>query len=110
MPEPDVKPDPPTTDDMHWAVTYLQNDLKEVKQDLRDLRRESHDFRKETAQDFSHVRQEMGQLGAGLRQEMGQLRTEVRQDLRHLLMAMIAMSGVIVGVLMAFIEYRLPGG
>lgn len=37
---------------------------------------------------------------------MTQLRSEARQDLRTVIVAMIGMAGVII----AFIEYRLPAG
>lgn len=39
MADADLPNPQPPAEEMHWGLTYLQNDLKEVKQDLRDLRR-----------------------------------------------------------------------
>ena len=67
MADADLPNPQPPAEEMHWGLTYLQNDLKEVKQDLCDLRR-----------------------------EMTQLRSEARQDLRTVIVAMIGMAGVII--------------
>ncbi len=81
MADADTPNPQPPADEMHWGLTYIQNDLKEVKQDLRDVRR-----------------------------EMTQLRSEARQDLRSTIGAMMAVSGVVIGILIAYFEYRLPIG
>ena len=80
---------PPSPDDMHWGISYLREDLQDVRQDMRD-------FRKEVAQQFAENRK------------------EVAQQLRHNLTVMVGVSGVfatvIIAFIVAFIEYRLPGG
>lgn len=40
MADADLPNPQPPAEEMHWGLTYLQNDLKEVKQDLCDLRRD----------------------------------------------------------------------
>lgn len=121
-------PDPgrvPTTspppEDMHGGISYLREDLRDVKQDLRD-------FRREVAQEFADVRREFAQQLGDLRgevtqqlsehcKETGELRKEVaqqiadvRRDLRHNLYAMIGISGAFASIIIAFMEYRLPAG
>ena len=90
----------PTPEDMHWGISYLREDLQEVKQDMRD-------FRKEVSQEFANIRREMAQ-------QFAEQRKEVAQQLRHNLMVMVGINGVfatiIIAFIVAFIEYRLPGG
>ena len=88
----------PPPDEMHWGL-FLHAELKEVKQDVRDLRRELGEVRKETAQHFAQVRQEMAQL-----------RAEIRQDLRHNLIVMIGFCSILAAIVVAVVEYRIPGG
>ncbi len=107
----------PPPEDMHWGISYLREDLQEVKQDLRD-------FRREVAQEFSDVRKVFVEIRRDFAQQMGEQRREtgelrkevaqqiadVRRDLRHNLFAMIGVSGVFATIIIAFIEYRLPAG
>ena len=104
-------------EDMHWGISYLREDLQEVKEDLRD-------FRREVAQEFSDVRKVFVEIRRDFAQQMGEQRREtgelrkevaqqiadVRRDLRHNLFAMIGVSGVFATIIIAFIEYRLPAG
>ena len=71
----------PTPEDMHWGISYLREDLQDMKQDMRD-------FRKEVAQQFE----------------------DVRRDLRHNRMFTTGLFGLFATVVIAFIEYRLTGG
>ena len=70
----------PSPEDMHWGISYLREDLQDVKQDLRDLRREFADLRKEVA-----------------------------QQLRHNLTVTLGIVGVFAIIVIAFIQYKLPG-
>jgi hypothetical protein len=70
----------PPPEDRHWGISYLREDLQDVKQDLRDLRREFADLRKEVA-----------------------------QQLRHNLTVTLGIVGVFATVVIAFIQYKLPG-
>ena len=70
----------PSPEDMHWGISYLREDLQDVKQDLRDLRREFADLRKEVA-----------------------------QQLRHNLTVTLGIVGVFATIVIAFIQYKLPG-
>ena len=49
----DTQSPSPTPDDMHWGISYL-------REDLQDLRQESRDFRREVNAEFANVRGEMG--------------------------------------------------
>ena len=121
MAEPKPTPTSPPPEDMHWGISYLREDLQDVKQDMRDFRREvAQEFanvRKEFAQQFAEMRKEFGQQIAEQRRETAELRKEfaqqfadVRRDMRHNLYAMIGISGVFATIIIAFIEYRLPAG
>lgn len=92
----------PSPDDMHWGISYLREDLQDVKHDLRD-------FRKEVQQQFADMRREFDDKIAELRMELADLRKEMNQGLRHNLLTMIAIGGIYTGIIIAFIEYRLPG-
>ena len=82
----------PPPEDMHWGISYLREDLQDVKQDMRD-------FRKEVAAEFVAVRGEVADL-----------RREVAQQLRHNLMVTTGIVGVSSTIIIAFIQYKLPGG
>mgnify|MGYP001165454444 CR=1 FL=1 len=43
----DTRSPSPSPEDMHWGISYLREDLQDVRQDLRD-------FRKEVAQQLRH--------------------------------------------------------
>ncbi len=81
----DTRSPSPPPEDMHWGISYLREDLQDVKQDLRD-------FRKEVAQEFTELRREMA------------------QQLRHNLTIMMGMMGIFAAIILAFIQYKLPGG
>ena len=101
----------PTPEDMHWGISYLREDLQDVKHDMRD-------FRKEVAAEFGNVRKEMAAGLANVRSEMAlqfaDMRREVGQQARNNLMIMVGVTGIfasiIIAFIIAFIEYRLPGG
>ena len=78
---------PPSPDDMHWGISFLREDLQDVK---LDVRKEVADLRAETSQQFT------------------ELRAEMRRDNRHTLMAMITVTGALTGIVIAFLQYRLP--
>ena len=92
---------------MHWGISYLREDLQDVKQDLRD-------FRREVSQEFANIRREVAQQSAEQRKEFADSRKEVAQQLRHNLMVMVGVNGgfatIIIAFMIAFIEYRMPGG
>ena len=77
----------PSPDDMHWGISFLREDLQDVK---LDVRKEVADSRAETSQQFT------------------ELRAEMRRDNRHTLMAMITVTGALTGIVIAFLQYRLP--
>ena len=77
---------------MHWGISYLREDLQDVKQDMRD-------FRKEVTQQF-----------ADQRKEVAQQFEDVRLDIRHNLIVTTGLIGLFATIVVAFIEYRLPGG
>ena len=62
---------------MHWGISYLREDLQDVRQELRDFRK------------------------------------EVAQQLRHNLTVMVGITfgitGVFATLIIAFIQYKLPG-
>ena len=97
----------PAPDDMHWGISYLREDLQDVKHDMRD-------FRKDVAGEFAAVRREMAQEFSNVRSELGDFRKEVALQLRHNLMITVGVTGVfstiIIAFVIAFIEYRLPVG
>ena len=97
------KPTSPTPEDMHWGISYLREDLQDVKPNLRDFRKEFADYRKEVAAEFANARQDFGE-------QLADLRRELRLDLRHNLMVTVGVSGLFAAIVIAFIEYRLPGG
>ena len=76
---------------MHWGISYLREDLQDVKHDMRD-------FRKEVAAEFVAVRREFADL-----------RKEVAQQLRHNLTVMVGITGIFSALIIAFIQYKLPG-
>ena len=82
----------PTPQDMHWGISYRREDLQDVKQDMRD-------FRKDVAQQFADQRKEVAQQFA-----------DVRRDIRHNLIITTGLLGLFATIVIAFIEYRLPGG
>ncbi len=86
----------PTPDDMHWGVSYL-------REDLQDLRQESRDFRKEVAAEFAKVRGDMATGFADLRKEMG-------QNTRNTILVVVGMMGVFSTVIIAFMRYGMPAG
>ena len=65
-PQPTRSPEP---DDIHWGVSYLRQDIQDLRQDLR--------------QDIQEVRQDLRQDVQEVRQDLRQEVQEVRQDLRH---------------------------
>lgn len=76
---------------MHWGL-FLHAELKEVRPELGEVR-------EETAQRFAQVRHEMAQL-----------RAQIRQDLRHNPIVMIGCCSILAAIVVAIVEYRLPGG
>lgn len=120
MAEPGTTTPTPPADEMHWGL-FLHAELKDVRQELRDLRREQGEFRKEVAQQFvehrkevaqqfAEHRKEVAQQFAQVAQQFAQLRAEIRQDLRHNLIAMLGFCSILAAILVAFVEYRIPGG
>ena len=97
----------PAPDDMHWGISYLREDLQDVKQDMRD-------FRKEVAGEFSNVRAEFAESRKEIAQQFAEHRRETALQLRHNLMITVGVTGVfstiIIAFVIAFIEYRLPVG
>ena len=112
----------PSPEDMHWGISYLREDLQDVKQDMRDFRKEVAgefaSFRKEVAGEFAAVRGEFAQQFDESRKEISQQFAEHRREtalqLRHNLMVTVGVTGVfstiIIAFVIAFIEYRLPVG
>ena len=86
----------PPPEDMHWGISYLREDLQDIKQDMRD-------FRREVAAEF-----------AAVRGEAADFRKEVAQQLRHNLTVMVGVTvgitGIFATLIIAFIQYKLPGG
>ena len=99
---------------MHWGISYLHEDLQDFRKEMREFRKEvTGEFasvRKEMATEFTNVRTEMTEGFAAVRTEIADLRKEVAQQLRHNLVIMIGVTGLFATIVIAFIEYRLPGG
>ena len=119
MADPESKSPPP--EDIHWGISYLREDLQDVKQDMREFRKEVAaefaSFRKEVATEFANVRREMAAEFANVRQEMAQQFADMRKEMalnsRNNLMIMIGLTGIFASIVIAFIQYRqyrLPGG
>ena len=64
--------------------------------------------RGEMAEQFADVRKEVADLRAETSQQFTELRAEMRRDNRHTLMAMITVTGALTGIVIAFLQYRLP--
>ena len=64
------------------------------------------------AEQFTQVRGEMAEQSSLERQhtqaQFGELRAEMRRDNRHTLTAMITVTGILTGIIIAFLQYRLP--
>ena len=88
---------------MHWGISYL-------REDLQDLRQESRDFRKEVNAEFANVREEMGGFRKEVAAEFGDLRKEMGQHFRNTILAVVGMMGVFTTVIIAFMRYGLPAG
>ena len=81
---------------MHWGISYLREDLQDVRRDMRD-------FRKEVAQEFANVRAEFAH-------QFAEHRRESALQLRHNLMITTGIVGIFSALIIAFIQYKLPGG
>ena len=75
------------------------------------------DFRKDVTAEFANVRQKMSQQFAGVSQQFADQRTEIaqqfddlRRDLRHIILVAIGIGGLFMTMMIAFLQYRLPGG
>ena len=118
MAESRPTPSSPSPDDMHWGISYLREDLQDVKQELRDFRKEVNErfseLRREVNEQIAELRREVNEQIAELRGEVNEqiadLRRELHRGLRHNLLTMIAIGGVYTGIIIAFIEYRLGTG
>ena len=99
----DAQSTSPSPEDMLWGISYLREDLQDLRQDMRE-------FRKEVTAEFANVRRDMATEFGNVRTEIADLRKKVAQQLRHNLMIMIGVTGLFATIVIAFIEYRLPGG
>ena len=93
----------PTPDDMHWGVSYL-------REDLQDLRQESRDFRKEVAAEFAKTRDEAGEFRQEVATGFADLRKEMGQNTRNTILVVVGMMGVFSTVIIAFMRYGMPAG
>ena len=104
----------PPPEDMHWGISYLREDLQDVKHDVRDFRKEVavefSSFRTEVAQEFSNVRTEFAEFRKEVAQQFAEHRREAAQQLRHNLMVTLGVVGIFATIIIAFIQYKLPGG
>ena len=70
-------PPAPAPDDMHWGITYL-------REDIQDIRAESREFRAEVKAEFAEVRKEMREGESSLRAEMQAGDASVREEIVEL--------------------------
>ncbi len=80
MAQPPPHRETPSPDDMHWGISYLREDLQDVRQDIRAL----------------HVR-------------VDSLHSRIDSRFALLLTAMIALTGVTVGTIIAFLQFHFAG-
>ncbi|MDA0333979.1 MAG: hypothetical protein O2782_02325 [bacterium] len=85
----------PSPEDLS-AISFLREDLQEIKRDLRDLRRI----------DLQEVRQELRVDLQDVRQDVRDLRGEIR----HSMVISMGYTTILLGLLAAFMQYRLPAG
>ena len=71
----------------------------DVAQEFSNVRTEFAEFRKEVVQQFAEVRKEFAEH-----------RRETAQQFRHNLMATLGIVGVFATIVIAFIQFKLPGG
>lgn len=74
----------PSSDDMHWGISYLREDIQDLRQDVRAI----------------HSRID------GVNDS---LMKRIDSRFALLLTAMIALAGIIVGANLAFLQIYLPG-
>ena len=83
---------PSSPDDMHWGFSFLREDLQDVKQEMRD-------FRKDMADQIS-----------GLSKDVAGQFKDVRSEIRHSMIISMGYTTILLGLLAAFLQYRLPPG
>jgi hypothetical protein len=98
---------PSSPDDMHWGISYLRGALQDVKQKLRDFRKEVADQFKETAGQFKDVAVQFSDQ----RKETAEQFKEVRSEIRHSMVVTMGyttiLTTILLGMLVAFLQYRL---
>ena len=70
MADTPMKSEHPPHNDLHWAMSFVREDLQDVKQDIRDL----------------------------------------RGEIRHSMVVTMGYTTILMGLLAAFLQYRLPPG
>ena len=98
------------SEDMHWGLSYLREDIQDVRQELRgqiqELRGQIHELRQDLGGQIQgqiqEVRQDLGGQIQGLRQESRQdtvnLQAQINSRFAWAIMTMIGLAGVIVAV------------
>ena len=69
------RPQPP--EELHWGISYLREDIQDLRQDLRENIQG-------VRQEIQEVRQDLRETIQGVHQEIQEVRQEVRQEIRIL--------------------------
>ena len=77
-------------DDMHWGISYLREDLQDLRQEMRSV----------------HGR--IDGLNSRIDQVVEALTRRIDSRFALLLTAMIALSGIVIGANFAFLKLYLP--
>jgi hypothetical protein len=94
---------PSSPDDMHWGFSFLREDLQDVKQEMRD-------FRKDMADQVKDFRKDMADQISGVRKDVASQFKDVRSEIRHSMIISMGYTTILLGLLAAFLRYRLPPG
>ena len=114
MTQPPAPQSTPPPEQLPWGISYLREDIQDLRQDLREniqgIRQEIQETHQRFHQEIQEVRQEVRQEIQGVRQDVRHELQEVRQEMRSLrdhldarftwaIAPMVAMAGVIVAVI-----------
>ena len=104
MAETPTSPNPPP-EDMHWGISYLREDIQDLRQGVRALHDRVDRIAETSAQRIDRVEQSLTTRIAVVAET---LTKRVDSRFALLLTTMVATNGLVVGTIITFLQLRLP--
>ena len=99
---PTSQPTPPP-EQLHWGISYLREDIQDLRQEMRDntqeLRQEIQGVRQELREETRLLHGRMDTLGISLNSRLDETNRHLDARFSSLIMAMAAIGGLIVSLI-----------